>query len=93
MLFHGDQFESVDIVATQFSINQPADDFLHSQIGSNVDWPIVDAEDGQDEGFVDDETDSDNYEDFLVRCEGDTDVEDCFPIPIVREEVVVEEVL
>jgi hypothetical protein len=36
-------------------------------------------EDPQDEGFVDETTDSDNYDDFLVRCEGNTDVADCFP--------------
>jgi hypothetical protein len=58
-------------------------------LGCNIDWTNLDAEstqvvahmeeDAQDEGFVDEETDSDNYDDFLVRCEGDTDVENCFP--------------
>jgi hypothetical protein len=52
------------------------------------DWPIpIDEsahmeEDAQAEGHVDGETDSENYENFLVRCEGDSDVEECFPTPI-----------
>ena len=86
------QFESVDIGDTQFSVNQHREDNMQSQMGSNVDWEFLNPEpaelviqmeeDGQDEGIVDDETDSDHYDDFLVRCEGDTDVEDCFPTQI-----------
>jgi hypothetical protein len=63
-------------------------------MSSNVDWPVPIAEyvahmeeDTQAGGIadeeyqVDGETDSDHYEDFLVHCEGDTDVEECFPNP------------
>jgi hypothetical protein len=56
------------------------------------DWPIpIDEsvhlvahmeEDAQAEGHVDGETNFENYEDFLVHCEGDSDVEECFPTPI-----------
>ncbi|XP_051211896.1 uncharacterized protein [Lolium perenne] len=70
-------------------------------LGCNVDWTNLDAEstqvvahmeeDAQDEGFVDEETDSDNYDDFLVRCEGDTDVEDCFPTRLTAENNVFDE--
>jgi hypothetical protein len=34
------------------------------------------------------ESEPDNYDDFLVRCEGDTDVEDCFPTQIQEAAVV-----
>ncbi|XP_047051179.1 uncharacterized protein LOC124656490 [Lolium rigidum] len=79
-------FEEVqlgDIWSTQ-SVNQPASVPIHGLDGQ--------CDDFLDEGCGDDvvDSESDHYDELLVRCEGDTDVEELYP---TRAEAVVQDVM
>jgi hypothetical protein len=79
-------FEEVqlgDIWSTQ-SVNQPASVPIHGLDGQ--------CDDFLDEGCEDDvvDSESDHYDELLVRCEGDTDVEELYP---TRAEAVVQDVM
>jgi hypothetical protein len=79
-------FEEVqlgDIWSTQ-SVNQPASVPIHGLEGQ--------CDDFLDEGCGDDvvDSESDHYDELLVRCEGDTDVEELYP---TRAEAVVHDVM
>ena len=71
------------IIGTEESVNLA--DCVHSQVAGNMEDDQLQGEQFMEAQEWSDEESNSDVEDFIVHCEGDTDVEELFPTPTYEE--------